>query len=141
MASSDQFSLTSWLIQHVEKSSKTNFIDLTEIKSKFQSDVLVEVASSRTIGNLITKLFHGVKIKPGRCKDNWAKSTQRYYGLSWCKGSCDNAVINFNNLAFINLIHLQQFVFLCNYVNPSQNLWKKDEHNFPHFQETLTRNL
>jgi hypothetical protein len=22
-----------------------------------------------------------VKIKPGRCKDDWAKSTQRYYGL------------------------------------------------------------
>jgi hypothetical protein len=61
--------------------SETNFIDLTEIKSKFQSDVLVEVPSSRTIGNLITKLFHGVKIKPGRCKDNWAKSTQRYFQL------------------------------------------------------------
>jgi hypothetical protein len=40
-----------------------------------------------------------VKIKPGRCKDNWAKSTQRYYGLSWCKEPCDNAIINFNNLA------------------------------------------
>jgi hypothetical protein len=61
----------------VEKSSETNYIDLTEIKSKFQSDVLVEVLSSRTIGNLITTLFHGVKIKPDRCKDNWAKSTQR----------------------------------------------------------------
>jgi hypothetical protein len=36
---------------------------LTEIKNKFQFDVLVEVPSSRTIGNLITKLFHGVKIK------------------------------------------------------------------------------
>lgn len=96
---SDQFPLTSWLIQYVEKSSETNFIDLTEIKSKFQSDVLVEVPSSRTIGNLITKLFHGVKIKPGRCKDNWAKSTQGYYGLSWCKEPCDNAIINFNNLA------------------------------------------
>ena len=59
---SDQFPLTSWLIQYVEKSSETNFIDLTEIKSKFQSDVLVEVPSSRTIGILITKLFHGVKI-------------------------------------------------------------------------------
>jgi hypothetical protein len=70
---------------YVEESSETNFIDLTEIKSKFQSDVLVEFPSSRTIGNLITKLFHDVKIKPGRCKDNWAKSTQRYYGLSWCK--------------------------------------------------------
>jgi hypothetical protein len=46
----------------VEESSETNFIDLTEIKSKFQSDVLVEVPSSRTIGILITKLFHGVKI-------------------------------------------------------------------------------
>ena len=73
---SDLFPLTSWLIQYVEESSETNFIDLTEIKSKFQLDVLVEVPSSRTIGNLITKLFHGVKIKPGRCKDNWAKSTQ-----------------------------------------------------------------
>ena len=41
---------------------ETNFIDLTEIKSKFQSDVLVEFPSSTTIGNLITKLFHGVKI-------------------------------------------------------------------------------
>ena len=96
---SDQFPLTSWLIQYVEKSSETNFIDLTEIKSTFQSDVLVEVPSSRTIGNLITTLFHGVKIKPGRCKDNWAKSTQRYYGLSWCNEPSDNAIINFNNLA------------------------------------------
>jgi hypothetical protein len=41
--------------QYVEESSETNFIDLTEIKSKFQSDVLVEGPSSRTIGNLITK--------------------------------------------------------------------------------------
>jgi hypothetical protein len=54
---------------------------LTEIKCKFQSDVLVEFPGSKTIGNLITKLFHGVKIKPGRCKDNWAKSTQRYHVL------------------------------------------------------------
>jgi hypothetical protein len=46
---SDQFPLTSWLIQYVEESSETNFIDLTEIKSKFQSDVLVEVPSSRTV--------------------------------------------------------------------------------------------
>ena len=60
---------------------------------------MVEVPSSRTIGNLITKLFHGVKIKPGRCKNNWAKYTQIYYGLSWCKEPCDNAIINFNNLA------------------------------------------
>ena len=74
---------------------------MTEIKSKFQSDVLVEVPSSRTIGNLITKLFHGVKIKPGRCKDNSAKSTQRYYGLSWYKEPCDNAIINFNNMASV----------------------------------------
>jgi hypothetical protein len=44
--------LTSWLIQYVEESSETIFIDLTEIKSKFQSDVLVEVPSSRTIGNI-----------------------------------------------------------------------------------------
>jgi hypothetical protein len=38
-------------------------------------------------------------LTPGRCKDNWAKSTQRYYGLSWCKEPCDYAIINFNNLA------------------------------------------
>jgi hypothetical protein len=60
---------------------------------------LVEFPDSKTIGNLITKLFHGVKIKPGRCKDNWAKSTKRYYDLSWCKETHDNAIINFNNLA------------------------------------------
>jgi hypothetical protein len=54
---SDQFPLTSWLIQYVEESSETNFIDLTEIKSKFHSDVLVEFPSSRTIGNLNTKLL------------------------------------------------------------------------------------
>jgi hypothetical protein len=61
------------LLPYRDCSSETNFIDLTEIKSKFQSDVLVEVPSSRTIGNLITKLFHGVKIKPGRRKDNPVK--------------------------------------------------------------------
>ena len=54
---SDQFPLTLWLIQYVEESSETNFIDLTENRSKFQSDVLVEVPSS--IGILITKLFQG----------------------------------------------------------------------------------
>jgi hypothetical protein len=41
----------------VEKLSETNFIDLTENRSKFQSDVLVEVPSS--IGILNTKLFQG----------------------------------------------------------------------------------
>jgi hypothetical protein len=46
---SDQFPLTSWLIQYVEESSETNFIDLTEIKSKFQSDVLVEENSANFI--------------------------------------------------------------------------------------------
>jgi hypothetical protein len=30
--------------------------------------------------------------------------------------------------------------FPCNYLYPRQYFWKKDEHNFPHFQETLTRN-
>jgi hypothetical protein len=63
------------------------------------SDEDVAFINSLSRGNLITKLFHGVKIKPGRCKDNWAKSTQRFYGLSWCKEPCDNAIINFNNLA------------------------------------------
>jgi hypothetical protein len=44
-----------------------------------------------------------VKIKPGRCKDNWAKSTQRYYGLSWCKEPCDNAGnVSDEDVAFIN---------------------------------------
>ena len=57
---SDQFPLTSWLIQYVEKSSETNFIDLTEIKSKFQSDVLVEVPSSRTIGTSAAVLTKGL---------------------------------------------------------------------------------
>ena len=55
----EQFPGTSWLIQYVEELSETNFIDLTENRSKFQSDVLVEVPSSRTIGILITKLFQG----------------------------------------------------------------------------------
>ena len=43
----EQFPGTSWLIQYVEELSETNFIDLTENRSKFQSDVLVEVPSSQ----------------------------------------------------------------------------------------------
>jgi hypothetical protein len=41
--------------------------------------------------------------------------------------------------ACIFLIHLQQFVFLCNYVNPRQYFWKKDEHNFPSFSRDLDK--
>jgi hypothetical protein len=42
----------------VEESSETIFIDLTEIKCKFQSDVLVEFPGSKTIGNL--KIYKSV---------------------------------------------------------------------------------
>jgi hypothetical protein len=115
---SDPFPLTSWLIQYVEESSETNFIDLTEIKSKFQSDVLVEVPSSRTIGNLITKLFHGVKIKPGRCKDNWAKSTQRYYGLSWCKNP-----VTMQLLILTIWLHFYHLIFLLFQIPQTILLW------------------
>jgi hypothetical protein len=42
------------------------------------------------------RLFKDVKVKPWRCKANWSKSTQRYYGISWCDSSNEN--IQFNNL-------------------------------------------
>jgi hypothetical protein len=102
----------------VAKSSETNFIDLTEIKSKFQSNVLVEVPSSGTIGNLITKLFHGVKIKPGRCKDNWAKSTQRYYGLSWCKNP-----VTMQLLILTIWLHFYHLIFLLFQIPQTILLW------------------
>lgn len=52
---------------------------------------------------------------------------------------CLNNNLNLHPQTCVFLIHLQQFVFLCNYVYPRQYFWKKDEHNFPHFQRGLDK--
>ena len=42
--------------------------------------------------------FKYVKIKPGRCKENWCRSTQRYYVLSWKKDTNSQSEIEFANI-------------------------------------------
>lgn len=72
--------LVSWLLENVEKSIETDYIDLEEIKAKFKDQV-----TGVAVGNSISNLFPGIKVKRGRCKENWCKITQRYYGLKWKK--------------------------------------------------------
>ena len=50
------------------------------------------------IGNVIKKTLKHVNRKPGRCKENWCKSTQRYYGLSWKKDTNSQSEIEFANI-------------------------------------------
>lgn len=76
--SSEQSCLMSWLIQNLKPGTEAEFVDLIEIKSKYSSSVTCAV-----VGNLIAKLFKDGKIKPGRCRSNWIKTTQRYYGIIW----------------------------------------------------------
>ena len=89
--SSEQSKLFTWLLENLRPANNQEFVDLIEIKSKCNLSV-----TSSAVGNLIVRLFKDVKIKPGRCKANWSKYTQRYYGISWCDSSSEN--IQFNNL-------------------------------------------
>jgi hypothetical protein len=82
MANNKQF-LHAWIVEKLQESNENNFVGLLEIKKKYNSDV-----TSSAIGNVICQIFMNVKIKSGRSKENWCKSTQRYYGLSFlCKHS------------------------------------------------------
>ena len=72
----EQNGLTSWLIQNLKTCSDNEFVDLIEIKSRYEAEV-----SSVAVGNIIKKIFKGVTIKAGRCTGNWSKVTQRYYGF------------------------------------------------------------
>ena len=47
---------------------------------------------------MIKKTFKYVNIKPGRCKEIWCRSTQRYYGLSWKKDTNSQSEIEFANI-------------------------------------------
>ena len=68
----------SWVVENLQPCNESEFVDLIEIKKKCEFEV-----TSSAVGNVIKKLFNNVKIKSGRSKENWCKSTQRYYGLSW----------------------------------------------------------
>ena len=67
-----------WVVENLQPCNESEFVDLNEIKKKCEFEV-----TSSAVGNVIKKLFNNVKIKSGRSKENWCKSTQRYYGLSW----------------------------------------------------------
>ena len=68
--SSEQSKLFTWLLENLRPANNQEFVDLIEIKSKCNLSV-----TSSAVGNLIVRLFKDVKIKPGRCKANWSKST------------------------------------------------------------------
>ncbi|CAG2242829.1 unnamed protein product [Mytilus edulis] len=94
--SSDQTKLHSWLIDNIEKCSDTsNYVDLNEIKKKYCLPV-----SSAAIGNCIVQIFRDVTKKKKRCKEDWSKSTQAYYGLSW------RTLSETNSLEFKNIVSI-----------------------------------
>ncbi|CAG2216361.1 unnamed protein product [Mytilus edulis] len=94
--SSDQTKLHSWLIDNIEKCSDTsNYVDLNEIKKKYCLPV-----SSAAIGNCIVQIFRDVTKKKKRCKDDWSKTTQAYYGLSW------RTLSETNSLEFKNIVSI-----------------------------------
>ena len=97
--SADQSCLMSWLIQNLKSGNETEIVDLIEIKSKFNSKS--ETVTSAAVGNLIVKLFSNVKIKPGRCKGNWNKVTQRYHGITWENDKSPTGSTQFINIASI----------------------------------------
>ena len=88
---SEQAKLFSWMIENLEEGNDKEFVDLSEIKKKYNSEV-----TSSAVGNLVVRMFKGVKIKAGRCKEDWTKYTQRYYGLCWRQNS--NVDIEFHNI-------------------------------------------
>ena len=71
---SEQSKLFTWLLENLRPANNQEFVDLIEIKSKCNLSV-----TSSAVGNSIVRLFKDVKVKPGRYKANWSKSTQRYY--------------------------------------------------------------
>jgi hypothetical protein len=77
----------------LQESNENNFVELLEIKKKCNSDV-----TSSAIGNVIYQIFKNVKIKSGRSKENWCKSTQRYYGLSWKIEENLTQIVEFTNI-------------------------------------------
>ena len=77
----------------MQESNENNFVELLEIKKKCNSDV-----TSSAIGNVIYQIFKNVKIKSGRSKENWCKSTQRYYGLSWKIEENLTQIVEFTNI-------------------------------------------
>jgi hypothetical protein len=49
-----------------------------------------------------------VEIKSGRSKENWCKSTQRYYGLSWKIEENLTQIVEFTNI--LNFLPPDYFV-------------------------------
>lgn len=70
-----------WTLENLEEGSENDFIELLDIREKFDSNV-----SSLTFGNVIKTLFKNITMKSGRSKRDWSKMTQRYYGIKWIRG-------------------------------------------------------
>ena len=79
-----------WVVENLQPCNESEFVDLIEIKKKCEFEV-----TSSAVGNVIKKVFNNVKIKSGCSKENWCKSTQRYYGLSWKQDTINQPSILF----------------------------------------------
>lgn len=74
--------LFSWLVENIEKGTLDDYVNLNQIKTKYQGPV-----TSVAVGNSITSIFPEVKVKQRRCQENWSKKTQCYYGIKWIKAT------------------------------------------------------
>ena len=78
MSDFNKTAVINWLLSNLTEGNFQNFVGIDEIQQK------INIQTSNTaLGNLISKLFKNLKVKKGRCLDDWTKKTQRYYGLAW----------------------------------------------------------
>lgn len=74
MAQSARNCKPSPFIWALEKGSENDFVELLDIKEKFDSNV-----SSLALGHVIKTLFKNITIKSVRSERDWSKMTQLYY--------------------------------------------------------------
>lgn len=60
-----------WALENLEKGSENDFVELLDIKEKFDSN-----DSSLALGHVIKTLFKNITIKSVRSERDWSKMTQ-----------------------------------------------------------------
>ena len=87
-------SLINWLIENLESAQDTEYVDLTEIMTKYKAK-----AAGFSVGNSLNFFSSNVKVEQGRAKHDWTKRTKRYYVITWKSQS--NAHIAFADISSV----------------------------------------
>jgi hypothetical protein len=66
-------SLINWLIENLDSAPDTEYVDLTEIMTKYKVK-----AAGFSVGNCLNFFSSYVKVEQGRAKHDWTKRTKRY---------------------------------------------------------------